>query len=187
MQIEHEAKILDVDREQVAAQIIAAGGTANGSVTTRRYTYDLSPGRGRRWLRLRDAEGDVTLAIKEHVDNGISGTSELEIEVSDFAATAELLARLGFVAKTYQETRRTSYVLDGARLDIDEWPLLPAYLEIEGRSPEHVRRVAALIGYPPEALTGVNTSDLYARNGIDLESIRELRFDPLAPEAGPSS
>jgi adenylate cyclase class 2 len=183
--IEHEAKILDVDSAEFATRILAAGGTAHGSAVTRRYTYDLSPGAGRRWMRLRDTAGRATLAIKEYVDDGISGTSELEVEVGDFATAAELLARLGFTAKTYQETRRTSYQLDGAHLEIDEWPLLPAYLEIEGRSPEHVLRVAATLGYAPEALTGANTTEIYARHGIDLESISELRFERRESEGRP--
>lgn len=178
MEIEYEAKVLDVDVEDVARRILSAGGSALGSGMTRRYTYDLASDTGQRWMRLREIGGRATVAVKEQVDEGISGTSELEVGVADFAAAAELLACLGFQAKSYQETRRTSYSLDGARLEIDEWPLLAPYLEIEGSSQEHVLRIAELLGFDADSVTGVNTAEIYARNGIDLDGIKELRFDP---------
>ncbi|MFJ5972828.1 class IV adenylate cyclase [Streptomyces sp. NPDC093060] len=182
VEIEYEAKILGVDVDDVNQRILAAGGSALGSGTTRRYTYDLNSDTGRRWIRLREMAGRATVAIKEQVHDGISGTSELEVEVGDFATAAELLARLGFDAKTYQETRRASYELEGARLEIDEWPLLEPYLEIESSSQDHVLRIAKLLGFDAESVTGVNTTEIYAQKGIDLDAIKELRFEQPEPE-----
>jgi adenylate cyclase class 2 len=51
---------------------------------------------------------------------------------------------------------------DGARLEIDSWPLIPPYLEIEGRSREYVVE----IDIPEEELTGENTVKVYARRGF---------------------
>jgi adenylate cyclase class 2 len=83
---------------------------------------------------------------------------------------------MGFEAKSYQENRRESFELAGARLEIDWWPLIPPYLEIEGDSRQHVVEVAELLGIPEDRLTGENTVKVYARYGIDLWSIRDLRF-----------
>ncbi len=96
--------------------------------------------------------------------------------VEDFDTTNELLGRIGFAPKSYQENRRASFELDGARLELDSWPLIPPYLEIEGDSREHVVEVGNLLGVGEDRLTGENTTKVYARYGIDLAGIRDLRF-----------
>ena len=83
---------------------------------------------------------------------------------------------LGFKAKSYQETKRISFTLDGAQLEIDTWPRIPPYLEIEAATKQEVIQIAAQLGYAESDLTGENTIKIYARHGIDLNTVRELRF-----------
>lgn len=178
MPIEHEAKVLDVDLDETAALILSKGGQQAGEPKLmRRYVYDITPGDLSKWIRLRDTGTETTLCVKEIRSDAIDGTHEVETVVGDFTATNELLALLGFTPKSYQENRRTSFVLDGARLELDEWPLIPPYLEIEGDSRDDVVRVAGLLGYDESQLTGENTMKVYARYGIELGEIRELRFE----------
>lgn len=177
MPIEHEAKVLDIDPEQVAALILAKGGQqVSEPKLMRRYVYDIQPGDLSKWIRLRDTGSEATLCVKEIRSDAIDGTHEVETTVGDVAATNELLALLGFTPKSYQENRRTSFTLEGARLEIDEWPMIPPYLEIEGDTRDDVVRVAGLLGYTDDQLTGENTMKVYARCGIELSSIRQLRF-----------
>lgn len=176
MAIEFEAKVLDVDPDALADEILRLGGRRVGERLMRRYVYDIETGDGSRWVRLRDTGSEVTLAVKEIAHDGIDGTTETEVVVGDFEAANELLGKMGFAAKSYQENRRVSFELMGAELEIDSWPLIPPYLEIEGRSREHVVRVAAALGVGEAELTGENTTKVYARYGIDLGAIRELRF-----------
>jgi adenylate cyclase class 2 len=142
----------------------------------RRYVYDIRAGDGSRWIRLRDDGTAVTLTVKEIAHDGIDGTTETEVVVSDFEVTNELLGRIGFRAKAYQENRRVSFELDGAQLEIDWWPLIPPYLEIEAESRDHVVRVGEALGISEDELTGENTVKVYARYGIDLTEISDLRF-----------
>lgn len=177
MPIEHEAKVLDIDLDETAALILAKGGERVGDTKLmRRYVYDITPGDMSKWIRLRDTGSETTLCVKEIRSDAIDGTHEVETVVGDFTATNELLALLGFTPKSYQENRRTSFTLDGARLELDEWPLIPPYLEIEGDTREDVVRVAGLLGYDESQLTGENTMKVYARYGIELGGIRELRL-----------
>jgi adenylate cyclase class 2 len=175
--IEFEAKVLDIDADGIRDRIVAVGGRSVGEVLLRRFVYDVQAGETSRWIRLRDDGRQVTLTVKEIAHDGIDGTTETEVVVSDFATTHELLGRIGFAAKSYQENRRESFELAGARLEIDSWPLIPPYLEIEGDSRAHVIEVARLLGIGAEQLAGENTTKVYARYGIDLTVIGELRFD----------
>jgi adenylate cyclase class 2 len=176
MPIEFEAKVLDVEPDEVGAKILMLGGRRIGSRLMRRYVYDIKAGDESRWLRLRDTGAEVTLTVKEIAHDGIDGTTETEVVVGDFETTDELLRRIGFEPKSYQENCRTSFELAGAQLEVDLWPLIPPYLEIEGRSREHVVEVGRMLGVPEDDLTGENTTKVYARYGIDLGAIGELRF-----------
>lgn len=176
MPTEYEAKVLDIDPAQLAERITDAGGRHVGDRAMRRYVYDIVPGDLSKWIRLRDTGEESTLTVKEIHHDGIDGTHEVEVTVSDFAATNELLALLGFRPKSYQENTRSSYELDGAQVEIDGWPLIPPYLEIESDSREHVVAVAAKLGYDEDQLTGENTTKVYARYGIDLSTLPDLRF-----------
>jgi adenylate cyclase, class 2 len=178
MPTEFEAKILNVDPAQVVQLIIARGGHQAGpTVLLRRYVYDIIPGDESRWIRLRDNGSSSTLTVKEIRHDGIDGTTETEVGVDQFETANDLLAKLGFTPRSYQENRRTSFLLDGAHLEIDEWPLIPPYLEIEAHSREEVLRTAALLGYGEPDLTGENTVNVYARHGIDLMARSRVSFD----------
>ncbi|WP_063005543.1 class IV adenylate cyclase [Nocardia salmonicida] len=176
MPIEHEAKILDISPDAIDRHILDKGGQKLGERFMRRYVYDIIPGVDGKWIRLRDNGKRTTLAVKEITSDAIDGTHEVEVSVDDFAATNALLEVMGFSAKSYQETKRTSYTLDGAELELDTWPGIPPYLEIEAATKADVIRVAELLGYTEADLTGENTIKIYARHGIDLNTIRELRF-----------
>jgi len=176
MPIEFEAKVLDIDPDDLADRILQLGGQRIAERLMRRYVYDIRAGDESRWIRLRDDGTAVTLTVKEIAHDGIDGTTETEVVVSDFEVTNELLGRIGFQAKSYQENRRISFELDGAQLEIDWWPLIPPYLEIEGESREHVVRVGERLGISADELTGENTVKVYARYGLDLTEIPELRF-----------
>jgi adenylate cyclase class 2 len=177
---EFEAKVLNIDPDDVAGRILAAGGEHVADRFMRRYVYDVARGDASRWIRLRDTGTEITLCVKQIVSDEIDGVREVEVEVSDFEATNGLLAILGFSPKAYQENRRSSWLLRGVRLEIDSWPLIPPYLEIEADSTAEVQATAAVLGFEDEQLTAENTTNVYARYDLDLTKIDNLRF----PEGG---
>ncbi|MFJ6011186.1 class IV adenylate cyclase [Streptomyces sp. NPDC092952] len=175
--IEYEAKALDVDPVEMARRIIAAGGVETAPARVmRRYVYDTVPHVPGRWVRLRDTGDAVTLCVKEIHTDAVDGTRETEVTVDDFAEAAELLRLAGLTPRGYQENRRTSYALGAARLEIDEWPRIPPYLEIEADDEAQVWAAATALGLDLDGLTSINTTKVYHRYGIDLESITDLRF-----------
>ncbi|MFF9730167.1 adenylate cyclase [Streptomyces albidoflavus] len=89
---------------------------------------------------------------------------------------SQLLGLIGLTPRGYQENRRTSYTLGPARLEIDAWPRIPPYLEIEADDADQVWETAAVLGIDRDRLTSVNTTKVYALYGIDLDAIADLRF-----------
>ena len=177
MTIEFEAKVLEIDPKETSERILRSGGEKVGEFFMRRYVYEIAPGDRSKWIRLRDTGKEITLAIKEIHHDGIGGTEEIEITVNSFEDADRFLGKLGYRPKGYQENRRTSFLLSGAQLEIDEWPRIPPYLEIEGRSKEHVIQVALQLGIKEEQLTGESTIKTLARYGMGLDSLKDLRFE----------
>lgn len=127
--------------------------------------------------RLRTDGATATLTIKERERNAVDGIKELEFPVGDFDAAHLFIERLGRPVRWKQENRRTSYVLDGVEIDIDSWPLIPTYLEVEGNSVEEVERTMERLGFAKEEIVTMGTKDIYAKYDIDLHAISDLRFE----------
>lgn len=70
----------------------------------------------------------------EYFVAGELDNEETEIEVPSIKEANNLLEALGYAYKSYQEKERITYVLDGYELDIDTWPKIPTYVEVEGKS-----------------------------------------------------
>ena len=142
-----------------------------------RYVYDYIPKIDGKWIRLRTNGDKTTLTIKNIVSSQIDGTQELEVVVDDFEKTNLVLNELGFVAKGYQENRRRQYILDGVEIDIDSWPLIPTYLEIEGKSEQDVYQVLEKLGISRDSATSRDVEGIYLDYGYDLEKIYDLKLE----------
>lgn len=176
MNTEYEVKILNINVEEIKKKLLKAGAKKLAERNMRRYVYDVDPDKKGTWIRLRDNGEKTTLTLKEIQHAGIDGTKEIEIIVDDFDNTNLLLNKLGFFHKAYQENKRTSYTLDGCEIEIDTWPKLPAYLEIEGKSKEDVSRVVKLLGFKMSDTTSIGVEKVYQKYSLNINDFKELRF-----------
>lgn len=177
MKTEFEVRVLEIDSNMLESKLKRLGAEKIFDSLQRRYVYDFNPKSCGKWIRLRTNGKDTTLAIKEIVDGTISGTKELEIEVSDFETTNSILKELGYDYRSYQENRRIRYLLDGVEIDIDTWPFIPTYVEVEGKSEEEVYNILEMIGYSREESTTLDVMSIYQKYGIDIHNIKTLKFE----------
>ena len=186
MNTEIEERVLEIDKDKVIAKLEELGAKKTGDWHQKRYVYDFIPKRENEWIRLRTNGKETTLTYKNIESKDISGTKELEIVVSDFEETNQLLKIMGYTPRSFQENLRTRYYLDHIELDIDTWPLIPTYLEIEGNSEEDVKRVEKLLELNEAKVTTMNCQDIYLEEyGIDINQIEELKFDENENDSKP--
>ncbi|MGM5482076.1 MAG: class IV adenylate cyclase [Nanobdellota archaeon] len=177
MDIEYEVKILDIDIKNVFSKLDSAAAKKKGEKIQRRYVYDFSPKSENSWIRLRTDGKKTTLTIKEIHSDKIDGTQETEIIVDDFEKTNLILEKLGYKARSYQENKRISYSLEKSKIEIDFWPKIPPYLEIEGESSDDVMNALKLLGYSPSDTTCINTMEVYEKYGLDINSFKNLMLE----------
>ena len=177
MKIEYEVKILDIGVDEVTCKLEELGAEKVAEREMKRLVYDFNPVKENSWIRLRFDGEKNTLTIKEIHNDDVDGTKEFEIVVDDFDKTHLLLGKLGYVSRGYQENKRISYILEGVEIEIDFWPRIPPYLEIEASSTDDVKMVVKNLGFKMSDTTSINTKKVYAKYGIELDPIKELKFE----------
>lgn len=126
--------------------------------------------------RVRDESDKITMTLKEYpIPRTMDNVKELEIIVNDFNAAAKILELSGYESISYQENYRTSWKLQGAAVEIDEWPGMRVYAEIEASSTDELKRIAALLGIEEKNFMCLNLFALYEKElGLDAKKVRRL-------------
>ena len=149
MKTEFEAKFINVDLISSRKQLKKIGAKQTQKMRTmRRAIIENSVMKQKNaFLRVRDEGNKVTLTYKQFNDLSVDGAKEYEVVVSDFQETIDLLKVAGLPYRSFQESKRETWELDGAEIALDEWPWLNPYVEIEGDSEPHVRNVSEQLGF----------------------------------------
>ena len=128
------------------------------------------------YVRIRD-EGGVTrlsLKISAHEGGVLSDQKEIDVEVSDFEKTKEILEAIGVIFNRRQETLREEWIYKGAQITIDTWPGLATYSEIETTSEEKVKEIAGELGFDWYKKIILPAAEVYAMvYGMGMEEVLE--------------
>lgn len=139
-------------------------------------SFQINP---KKWIRLRESKGEVTLASKHILaDNGshFQPLRETEIIVPSVQEANDILEQLGFAYKSYQEKRRRSYTLGECDLSIDFWPGIPPFIEVEASSTILIESTLGILGYSLQDTVSCTADEVYVRYGKSMFEKRELLF-----------
>ena len=68
-------------------------------------------------------------------------------------------------------------ITDDVEIDIDSWPMIPTYMEIEGKNEEAVNNILEKLNIAKK-ITTLNCDDIYKNfYNIDISKIKNLRFE----------
>ena len=177
MKTEYEIRVLEIEKESIVKKLESLGAIQKGEYNQKRYVYDLKPIQIAKWIRLRTNGIETTLTYKDIESNTIGGTKEVEFKADSFEVANEFLNKIGFMPRNYQENKRIQYTLDNVEIDIDTWPMIPTYLEIEGNSEEEVNNMVKKLGLSNLKITTLNCDDIYREfYNIDISKIEKLKF-----------
>ena len=190
MKTEYEATFLDIHREDLTKNL--KGLNANlerPEYMQRRVTLELPKEKQdpNTWLRVRDEGDKVTLTLKSVDGKTITGQKEILVEVNDFEDTVALLESIGCERKSYQESKRELWRLEGVEIAIDTWPFLATYVELEGPSEESVKKAADQLGFDYSTAIFDTVNGIYKQkygktlDELDREILKSFTFDIKNP------
>lgn len=132
-------------------------------------------------LRLRqDDQAILTFKSPGEIVDGVISRTELEVVVSNFQTTRALLEALGYQVFMTYEKYRQNFQLNDLVASVDEMPY-GNFIELEGKSPEHVRATAALLGLDWEQRINLSyTALLSIYNENTGHTFRDLSFETFA-------
>ncbi|MBS3136861.1 class IV adenylate cyclase [Candidatus Woesearchaeota archaeon] len=153
---EIEVKVLEINQQEIIKRLESLGAKrilSNALIEDCRFDFrDNLLKKKKELLRLRKIEKDAYLTYKNNysVQNNVRNQDEFETKVGDSEQMKNILLGLGLQVKSIRQKRRTSYLYQDIRIEIDNFPKIPVFLEIEAPSEQKIRQMLEILDIPLE-------------------------------------
>jgi adenylate cyclase class 2 len=175
---EIEVRFLEIDVPSLEKKLHALGAEKLFDTMLEEWLFvkpEWKEQKGR--LRIRKNNNTIQIAYKETTQDTSKGNIEIEFEIDTIENALYFVKQMGLRNPRHQQKRRVAYLLDDVHIDIDFWPKIPPYVEIEADSMEKVEKVAKELGFNIKDVCNLDAfqviKDIY---GIDLSHITEYVF-----------
>lgn len=176
---EIETKVLDVNKEEIVQKLKSLGAKEIQNVRLIVDWYGPTglthSGDDPWYLRVRstgEGKNEVSFKSLPKITGNTRHSDEVNINVSDAELAGKLLENIGLENYAHQEKDRTSFALKDWNFDLDQYPGMPAYLEIEGKTHEHVQEAIKLLNLENHGSVGegerVLIKEKYGLNWFDM-------------------
>jgi adenylate cyclase, class 2 len=175
---EFEAKFYPVDKGKYRKKLLSIG--AKLDIPERKMIRFVADRRVNSVLpnhtniRVRDEGNLVRLSVKTSAeqDGSLTDQKEIDVEVSDFDNTVQILETAGIKFNRRQETLREEWEYKNAQITIDTWPGLDPYSEIEADSEEKVKDIAKDLDFDWNKKIITPAPEVYSKvYGMDIEEV----------------
>lgn len=178
---EIEAKFIDINIDLFRQKLQEIGAKLiSPERLMRRTNFDISE---HEFTRVRDEGDKVTISYKNGANISLSGMREICVEVDNYDNAVALLIASGLKPKAIQETRRETWRLGDAEIDIDTWPWLPSFVEIEASTEDEVRFTAEKLGFNMENAFFGSAAQIYEHyynvTPHEINFYPEITFGPV--------
>lgn len=186
---EIEVRFLEIDVPALTKRLKDLGAVDHGDDLFREIIFYDNAGtfrKERKMVRIRKTKKQILLAYKQHQQHTINGTvdyrfvSSGELAVDNLEKTVAFLEQLGLEKFREQEKKRHSYALDRVQIDIDTWPFIPTYVELEGKTEKALRDIAKKLGLDWKKAVFENAGTVIQKYyHIDVFSLKQFTFNKM--------
>jgi len=90
------------------------------------------------------------------------------------------LLRLGLICYRQQEKKRHKFILGMVTIDIDTWPNIPTYLEIEGKTEKDIKKAAQKLDLDYSEALFIDARQIIEKKyGIPVSTYKYFTFDKI--------
>ena len=180
MEKEIETRFLDINKEVLVEKLIKMGAVDKGEEKLDEIIFhavDDSWVGKRKFVRLRKTKDKIKLTYKENVEQTVDSAQEIELEVSDMDKCSQFFEKVGLKSIRRLEKYRHTFKLGNVTIDIDTWPKIPVYMEIEGPSIDSLKSFCNQFGFDWEKRFDGDAREVFKLYGYDLDKITVVTFD----------
>src|SRR5699024_6943646 len=98
----------------------------------------------------------------------------LKALIDNYKATPKKWIRL---RKTVEEKENKE--IKEHEIDIDTWPGLSPFMEIEGKNREDIENILNMLGYSFKDTISCTVDEIYQKISIDINNMKELKFESV--------
>jgi predicted adenylyl cyclase CyaB len=146
---ELETKVLDVNEKKIISRLKSVGAKKVLKTKLRVYWFNIKGKKTYDWyLRIRrysDGKNEVTWKGKSIVHGVSRSHKEINFSIESFEKIFDLFLEMGLENYAFQEKYRTSWEYKEWHFDLDRYPGMNPYLEIEAPSEKLVQEAIRLL------------------------------------------
>lgn len=180
MKTEFETRFLEINKQGLISKLKELGAIDKGEVKLSEiifYDSELKWLEEKRLVKLRKKNDTIKLIYKNNKEQKVDSAREIEFDVSSMEDAKNFLESIGLIAYRTVEKYRHTFELDGVVFDIDTWPKIPVYVELEGESIESIQEVAKKVGLDWDNRFDQDPRFVFKHYGFDFDNIRTVTFD----------
>lgn len=179
---EIEVKFLEIDKEALIKKLRELGAKDLGEDNLKEAIFYDKEGKWQydevKFVRIRQTSKGIFVTFKHKEVHGVTGTKEIEFTANDFQKVKDFLLEVGLVFFREQEKKRHKFLLDEVTVDIDSWPGIPTYVEIEGPSEEAIKEAAVKLDFDwTKAEFGLAHDVIEGKYKVPVRSFRYFTFE----------
>ena len=131
----------------------------------------------RKFVRIRKRGNKTQLTYKTNKAQTIDSAREIEFEISDMDKCKDFLTAVGLMSVRISEKYRHTFKLGDVVIDIDTWPKIPTYVEVEGPSVESLKELCSKLDFDWEQRFDGDAREVFRHYGHDLDKISVITFN----------
>jgi|SRR3989344_2510977 len=168
---EIELKILNINPKEITKKLLKLGAKSFGERFIIEKHFDFPNGRisnSKESFRLRKLGNKNELAYKHSLikDKNFKIYEEIETEIINYDDMEKIIKKLGLDMIKYKEKKRISFILKNLKIEIDKYPNIPPYLEIEGNEKD-IKSLLKDLGYSLSQTTNMNATNVLKHYNVD--------------------
>jgi len=147
---EIEVKFLEIDKQKLIESLLRLNAQDLGDEMIQEQIFYDKKGEWlntHKFVRIRDTGKNIYVTYKHTEDRTAAGTIEIEFKITEPEKVKAFLEALDLEMYRSQEKKRHKFKLGNVIVDIDRWPQIPAYVELEGPSEDSIKDAAEKLGF----------------------------------------
>jgi len=178
---EIEVKILDIDPEVIVARLneLGAEKVEQGMVLASIFDFpDNRIGQAGSLLRVRKIGDRTEMVLKKRIAKGeYKMMEEIETNVADYGVAVRIFKGIGLDETRYEKYRAT-FRLGQVKFELDKYPAIPWFMEVEAPDEDEVQAAVAKLGFSMSQTTSMDSFEVFRKYGVTSGSFKEKGESP---------